>query len=123
VKNSPLLPKVVQDRLVALNQLGIKIDADANLWLMDQSGSFDEAALTSIAQARRAIELMVDLALSYHVENHPALFAERQIWERRFARIAAAIAQKQNTLTALAHQHAAQTRAAQAYIGTKGLND
>lgn len=116
------LPEVLRDRIALLEQLGAQVDAEAQRWLADQSGASSEAALKSIEQARRAIELTVDLALSQHLENHPALFAMRKIWERRFETIAAAIHQKQHTLGESSLQHAAQTRAAAAYIGTEQLS-
>jgi hypothetical protein len=114
------LPDVMCDRIALLEQLGSQVDAEAARWLADEPGASD-LALGSLAQARRAIELTVDLALSHQVEDHPALFAMRQAWERRFAKIAAAIAQKHQMLSESAQLHVVQTRAAQAYIGTERL--
>ncbi len=107
--------------MVLLEQLGRQVDVITARWLTDESGETRDLALNSIAQARRAIELTVDLALTHQVENHPALFVLRQVWEQRFAQIAADIAQKQKKLSESAHEHAAKTRAAQAYIGTERL--
>jgi len=121
IEPAAALPDVVRDRMALLEQLGSQVDAEAHRWLADDTGAASDLALCSIEQARRAIELTVDLALSNQVENHPALFLMRQTWEQRFATIAAAIAQKQQMLSESALQHVAQTRAAQAYMGTERL--
>lgn len=115
------LPETLQNRLDLLQRLGVVVDEAAAQWLPDQSGEFDQAALNSITEARRAIELTVDLAISHRVEDHPALRAMQQSWEQRFATIAAAIAEKHRALTLSSQQHLVQTRAAQAYIGTERL--
>lgn len=116
-----VLPEIVRNRLELLQQLGVVVDEAAAQWLSDQTGQFDQAALNSITEARRAIELTVDLALSHQVENHPALRALHLDWEQRFATIAAAIAKKQHALTQSSRQHSLKTRAAQAYIGNERL--
>jgi hypothetical protein len=120
-ESNTVLPHVVRDRLGLLEKLGGQVDAESNRWLTELSGASSDAALRTIEQARRAIELTVDLALSHQVENHPDLFKMRIIWEGRFARIAEEIAQKQKLLSESSHQHAVKTRAAQAYIGTERL--
>ena len=115
------LPEVLRDRLEALQRLGAIVDETAARWLTDQTGALDQDALHSIMQARRLIELTVDLALTHRVENHPALRSMQQSWQQRFTRIADAITQKQHILAESSQHHLAQTRAAQAYIGTKRL--
>ncbi|HQS02509.1 MAG: hypothetical protein B7Y07_06555 [Halothiobacillus sp. 24-54-40] len=115
------LPPVVRERMALLEQLGEQVEAEAHRWLADEAGGSSDAALKGMEQARRAIELTVDLALSHQVENHPALFLMRQAWVQRFAKIAAAIAQKQQMLAESSQHHVAQTRAAQAYIGIERL--
>ncbi|HQT42466.1 MAG TPA: hypothetical protein PLD79_00635 [Halothiobacillus sp.] len=117
-----VLSRVLLDRLALLQRLGDEVDAEAARWLLDQTGASDRAALSSIAEARRVIELTVDLALSQGYANHPDVVAMRAVWEQRFSRMSAAIQKKHTVLSQSAQMHTKQTRAAQAYIGTEGLS-
>ncbi|MHB8919702.1 MAG: hypothetical protein ACYC3A_01185 [Halothiobacillus sp.] len=116
-----VLPRALLDRLALLRRLGDEVDAEAARWLLDQTGASDQAALSSIAEAHRVIELTVDLALSQGCANHPDVVAMRAAWEQRFSRMSSAIQKKHTVLCKSAQMHIKQTRAAQAYIGTEGL--
>lgn len=118
---SAALPEVLQSRLDVLQHLGDVVDAAATQWLTDQTGRFDREALNSINEARRMIELTVDLALSHGCAEAPAVVAMRTAWEDRFAALASAIEKKRTALAESARIRSRQTRAAKAYIGTKGL--
>ncbi|MBD3815315.1 MAG: hypothetical protein IE913_02425 [Halothiobacillus sp.] len=118
---SPAVPEVLQSRLDVLQRLGVVVDEAAARWLPDQTGRFDQEALNSIAEARRVIELTVDLALAHGCAEAPAVLAMRKAWEDRFATIASAIKQKHTSLTESAQIRSRQTQAVKAYIGTKGL--
>lgn len=115
------LPKVLINRLSMLQALGVEVDNQAARWLADQTGAQDEAALTSITEARRVIELTVDLAVAEGCVEHPALLAMRTEWEQRFAAIKTGMTEKQNGLSKSLRQHQKQTRAARAYVRTEGL--
>jgi hypothetical protein len=118
---SPLLPDILLDRLTLLQRLGVEVDAEAERWLADQTGVYDGSALISIAEARRVIELTVDMAMAKNCAEHPSLLAMRAEWEQRFARTLTAMEDKQKVLTESLRQHVQQTRAASAYINTEGL--
>jgi|GEM_PF-3051810 len=118
---SSVLPEVLQHRLDVLQQLGVVVDSAARDWLPDQTGSFDQSALNSIAEARRMIELTVDLALAHGCAEAPPVLAMRQSWEDRFSEIGLAIKEKQTRLSESAQKRTQQVRAAQAYLGTEGL--
>lgn len=118
---SPAVPEVLQSRLDVLQRLGVVVDEAAAQWLPDQTGRFDQEALNSIAEARRVIELTVDLALAHGCAEASPVLAMRKAWEDRFATIASAIKKKHTRLTESAQIRSRQTQAAKAYIGTKGL--
>jgi hypothetical protein len=115
------LPDILLDRLTLLQRLGAEVDAEAERWLADHTGAYDGAALSSIAEARRVIELTVDMAVAKNCAEHPLMLAMRAEWEQRFARTRAAMEDKQKALTESLRQHVQQTRAARAYINTEGL--
>jgi len=104
-----------------LQRLGVEVDAAAAKWLPDQTGAFDQTALNSIVEARRVIELTVDLALAHGCAETPSILAMKKSWEDRFALIAAAIKKKHSTLSQSARIRSKQTRAAKAYIGTESF--
>lgn len=115
------LPDILADRLSMLQRLGAEVDDRTGLWLTDQTGAHDGAAVNAISEARRMIELTVDMAVAKNCAEHPALLAMRGEWEQRFARTRAAVEDKQRVLAESLRQHVQQTRAARAYIDTKGL--
>lgn len=115
------LPDVLVDRLALLQRLGAVVDTEAEQWLADQTGAHDHTAVNSITEARRLIELTVDMAVAKNCAEHPALLAMRAEWEQRFARTRAAMEDKQKRLAESLRQHVQQTRAARAYINTEGL--
>lgn len=115
------LPAHLHGRLVALDQMGAEVDRRAAVWLTDQTGDFDQAALKSIAEARRLIELTVDIALSSGCAAHPAVVQMQKQWLDRFDRIGEGIRTKQIALGHEAQLRAEQTHAAKAYIKTEGL--
>lgn len=119
---TPDLPEVVRRRLDVLQQLGAVVDASAANWLRDQTGAYDQAALDSIAEARRVIELTVDLALSHACAQHPAVLEMKSAWETRFTQLAEAIKNKHATMSESAQLRSKQTNAAKAYIGTEGYD-
>ena len=114
------LPSILADRLSLLQRLGAEVDAQAVLWLADRTGVHDETALNSIAEARRVIELTVDMAMADGCAEHPMVLAMRAEWEQRFARIKVEMKDKYKGLTESLQQQAQQTRAVKAYMSTKG---
>lgn len=116
------LPSILIDRLSLLQRLGSEVDAEAELWLADRTGSYDEKALNSIAEARRVIELTVDMAMAEHCGEHPMVLAMRKDWEQRFARIKVAMKDKYKGLADSLQQQTQQTRAVRAYMSTKGAS-
>ncbi|ANJ67140.1 hypothetical protein A9404_06845 [Halothiobacillus diazotrophicus] len=115
------LPEVLADRLDVLRRLGIEVDAQTDRWLADQTGVHDVAAINAITEARRMIELTVDMAVAHGCAEHPDLLAMRAEWEQRFARTRKAMENKQRLLTDSLRHHLQQNRAARAYIDTEGL--
>jgi hypothetical protein len=116
------LPSVLIDRLSLLQRLGAEVDAQAELWLADRAGTYDESALNSIAEARRVIGLTVDMAVAAHCAEHPMVSAMRTDWEQRFARIKDAMKDKYKGLADSLQHQAQQTRAVKAYMSTKGAS-
>lgn len=114
------LPSVLVDRLSLLERLGSEVDAQAVLWLADRTGTHDATALSSIAEARRVIELTVDMAMAAHCTEHPMILAMRAEWEQRFARIKVAMKDKYENLSDSLQQQAQQARAVKAYMSTQG---
>lgn len=116
------LPSVLIDRLSLLQRLGSEVDAEAVLWLADRTGAHDETALNSIAEARRMIELTVDMAMAADYAEHPMVLAMRDEWEQRFARIKIEMKDKYKSLADSLQQQAQQTRAVRAYMSTQGAS-
>ena len=114
------LPSILVDRLSLLQRLGAEVDAQAVLWLADRTGVHDEAALNSIAEARRIIELTVDMAMAEGCAGHPKVLTMRSEWEQRFVRIKIEMKDKYKGLTESLQQQVQQTRAVKAYMSTKG---
>ncbi|MDD3575600.1 MAG: hypothetical protein PHT38_01800 [Halothiobacillus sp.] len=117
------LPTQLEERLVALERMGAEVDHQAALWLADQTGEYDKAALRSIAEARRLIELTVDMALSSGCASHRAVVQMQKSWSDRFAQIGERINSKQIAMGRLVQLHVDRTHAAKAYVKTQGLSD
>ncbi|WP_407275479.1 hypothetical protein [Halothiobacillus sp. DCM-1] len=104
------------ERLAKLARLGAQVDERAAAWLGGSSVVESDSALHSMDEARRLLELTVDLAVSEGVAQSPALTAMRAEWEARFARLAVAVQARQRTLTAEARLRSQQNHAAQEYL-------
>lgn len=117
------LPAPLEGRLVALERMGAEVDHQAAIWLADQTGEYDEAALKSIAEARRLIELTVDMALSSGCATHPAVIQMQKEWSDRLAQIGKGVHSKQMAMGRLVQLHVDRTHAAKAYVKTSGLSD
>lgn len=104
------------DRLAKLERLGEQVDQSAAAWLIQENPTEPADALHRMDEARRLIELTVDLAMAEGMALSPALTQMRAEWEARFSRLAQAITQRQQALSADARLRIQQNHAAQAYL-------
>ena len=108
--------QVLADRLLKLARLGEQVDQTASAWLTQENPTEPAPALHRMDEARRLIELTVDLAMAEGMAQSPALTNMRAEWEARFTRLAQIIAQRQQALSADSRLRIQQNHAAQAYL-------
>ncbi len=110
------LSPTLAERLTKLKRLGAQVDQAAADWLRASVPDDSAPALTTMAEARRMIELTVDLAVSEGVAQSSVLTEMRAEWESRFARLAAMVQARQQALLAESQLRVQQNHAAQAYL-------
>lgn len=113
---APTPTATLLDRLAKLTQLGVVVDQAADAWLSHSMSAEPLPALQAMDEARRLLELTVDLAVSEGVAQSPALVHMRTEWEARFERLTAAVRDRQHRLSGEALLRTKQNHAALAYL-------